>query len=809
VTWNIGTRARIRFLLQASGDPASTAYRLDFQKNGAGGYVVVPVVSSVSAAYGTVTFGAIGTGANGSTTVAPSYPTGITAGQYLTCVVTSGATNSETPSTPSGWTSLATGASTDGTYGVDAGPRRVTVFGKEADGTESGTLTVSITNGGTCRGTISRWTKAGSGAWQVVGQGGNDSTSGTGFSAATASMNWNTGDATLVAVGQRVDTVTQSSKSLTASGVTFGATTNRADTAVTTGNDHRHVVDTFAACTSTSNVNAAPTWAYTGSAACSGGLVIVRLREYTSAATNEVWIDASGNIAASAATSTTAQLTGGSGTFVAGSISDDTNPLPSVDIGADGNTELEWCVNTQSPAVNTDYFDFRVTANGTALDTYTATPRLTLGTGGSAITSAPGAATNSQLTGSATAVSAITAAAGSATNSQLTGSAVVGAAISAAAGAATASLLVGSTVAVSSITAAAGVATASGLTGTKTASASITAAAGAATSAQLTGSSVAVSAITAAAGSATNSQLTGSSGVGSSISAAAGIATTSVLTGSAIATASITGAAGAATSAQVVGSAVAASAITAAAGSATNAQLTGSAATGSSITAAAGAATSSQLAGGSIAVATISTAAGVATASGLTGTKTAAATITAAAGAATSGTLTGTAGTGSTMSAAAGVATASTLTATSTATASLTSASGAATVSALAGSATARSSITAATGTSSAGTLSGQQFVPGSTVTPAAGLATNATLVGTAISRASIVAVDGFAIGQILFSPPIGTPTSSARWFQSNLQDETRNNEGVDQRTNLAEATRINVSSGRRSNYTSAGRSNH
>ncbi|MBE7419847.1 MAG: hypothetical protein HS128_19245 [Ideonella sp.] len=227
----------------------------------------------------TITFGAIGTGANGSTSVAPSYPSGITAGQYLVCVVTSGGSANPTPSTPSGWTLLATGASTDGTWGVDAGPRRVTVFGKVAAGSESGTLSVTITGGNTCRGTISRFTKSqATYSWDVVAQGGNDSTSGTGFSAATSAIDWAVGDATLVAVGQRVDSATQSSQSLTASGITFGTRTNRASTAVTTGNDHRHVVDTFAAITAGSG-SAAPTWAYTASASVSGGVVIVRLRE--------------------------------------------------------------------------------------------------------------------------------------------------------------------------------------------------------------------------------------------------------------------------------------------------------------------------------------------------------------------------------------------------------------------------------------------------------------------------------------------------------------------------------------------------
>jgi hypothetical protein len=373
----------VRALVDGTGDLPSTAYALRYQKNGTGGYLPVPVGSGVSEAYGTVTFGAAGTAANGSTSVAPTYPAGITAGQYLVAVVTSGATNSETPTPADGtWTQLATGASTDGTFGIDTGPRRVTVFGKEATGSETGTSTFNLTNGSTARGQIYRFTKAGSGAWAVSAQGGNDSTSGTGFSATLASMNWNTGDATLVAVGQRVDSATQSSQSLAASGVTFGTRTNRETTAVTTGNDHRCVVDTFAAVTGTSNVDAAPTWSYTASASVSGGVVVVRLREYTAPVTNELYVSPSANIAAGGE-ATTARLAAPAGKttsdFVAGRRWDDENGADSVDVTADDYTELEWCLQAQSPASNGDFFDLRVYAGSSPLASYGVTPRWTIG----------------------------------------------------------------------------------------------------------------------------------------------------------------------------------------------------------------------------------------------------------------------------------------------------------------------------------------------------------------------------------------------------------------------------------------------
>lgn len=225
----------------------------------------------------TVSFGSIGTGANGGATLSVPIPAG-SEGDYLTLHVTSGATSSATPSTPDGWTLLATGASTDGTFGGDTGPRRATVFGREADGTEAGNLPVTITGGNTCRGTIIRWPKSQpTYIWDVQGEGADDSTSGTGVSAATASINWATGDHAVVTVGQRVDSATQSAQALSASGTTFGTLTNRASVAVTTGNDHRHVIDS--APVTTGGGAAATTWAYTASAAVSAGVAIVRLRE--------------------------------------------------------------------------------------------------------------------------------------------------------------------------------------------------------------------------------------------------------------------------------------------------------------------------------------------------------------------------------------------------------------------------------------------------------------------------------------------------------------------------------------------------
>jgi len=98
----------------------------------------------------------------------------------------------------------------------------------------------------------------------------------------------------------------------------------------------------------------------------------------------EFLLSASGNIAAGGTTATTARLTAPSGKttgdFDAGKISDDTNPLPTIDISADGYTEVEFAVEANSAEVVAgDVYEFRIVeSTGTLLDSYTVTPQWTI-----------------------------------------------------------------------------------------------------------------------------------------------------------------------------------------------------------------------------------------------------------------------------------------------------------------------------------------------------------------------------------------------------------------------------------------------
>lgn len=71
---------------------------------------------------------------------------------------------------------------------------------------------------------------------------------------------------------------------------------------------------------------------------------------------------------------TTAMLTAPSGKttgdFEAGRIQDDENPADSVDLGEDKYTEYEWCIEATDAAEDDADYEFRVTDNGTPLDSY-------------------------------------------------------------------------------------------------------------------------------------------------------------------------------------------------------------------------------------------------------------------------------------------------------------------------------------------------------------------------------------------------------------------------------------------------------
>lgn len=354
-------------------------FRLEYRKD-AGSWAAVPVGVSPAPS---VSWGDVGTAASGTTACTPGYPAGINAStSKLYCIATGRSNTADTqPTMPSGWTWIGGLEGGTGTWGVDTGTRRVDIFRKDTvTGSESGTVTVSLsgTTANTLRASIIRVeVPAGHSIVEEIGTGA-DTTNGTGYSAAsTSNIDWLANDLAIVAVAQNLDSGTLSSVSLTATDVTFGTLTSRASTAVTNGNDHRHIIYSAPVSSVTGTPDNAPTFAYTCSGSCSGPTAFLRLRSVQD--TRDVYVQTSANITAGGQ-ATTAQLAAPSGmttsNFVAGRMWDDENGTDTVAVASGEYTELEWCLYFDAAASGT--YDFRVTDGGTALQTYTVTPSVTI-----------------------------------------------------------------------------------------------------------------------------------------------------------------------------------------------------------------------------------------------------------------------------------------------------------------------------------------------------------------------------------------------------------------------------------------------
>lgn len=395
VTAPLAQNLLVRALVDATGDPASTAYTLRYQKNGSGGYVTVPVGANSSPAVSYGAIGTIGYSASGGTSVDAAYPSGITSRSGLVLIVGQkpSSANGGTVTTPSGWTlqGSLTGAN-DGdtggyttTLGADTGNCNLFVYTKNTvTGSESGNLTVTVGTNGVCWGVIVRLQSSDDCTWSWACGVGKDTSAGN-VSIATGSLAIASGDHVLMGMVIPTDVTTPSqfsAEALSQSGTTFGTVTEIGEPDSTTGND----IGGFLAEAPVSSGSGSG--AATLTATAGGTTTNVRgpgfvLRARVAAVAREVYVATSSNIAGGGE-ATTARLTAPSGKstsdFVTGRRWDDENGTDSIDITADDYTEVEWCIQAQAPAAAGDYFDFRVYSGSSALTSYTATARWTIGT---------------------------------------------------------------------------------------------------------------------------------------------------------------------------------------------------------------------------------------------------------------------------------------------------------------------------------------------------------------------------------------------------------------------------------------------
>jgi fibronectin type 3 domain-containing protein len=125
----------------------------------------------------TVAFGAAGAPVYSTGNPAPSYPTGVTAGQYILLFVAT-KPESATSTTPAGFTLLGSYLTSQGegdilASGIDEGPMLIEVFGREAASALSGTVTVTNASNNVSAAVIARFTKTAA-AWEIGIVGGKD-----------------------------------------------------------------------------------------------------------------------------------------------------------------------------------------------------------------------------------------------------------------------------------------------------------------------------------------------------------------------------------------------------------------------------------------------------------------------------------------------------------------------------------------------------------------------------------------------------------------------------------------------------------
>lgn len=225
---------------------------------------------------------------------APGYPSSISAGNLLLLSVASKyPTNG--PATPSGWTLLDQVQGGHGSAGADAGNVYCTVFYKVADGTETGTLTLTLTGVNSSFSRIFRYVTNSSSAFDTLASTtGSQNTPGTSWSVTgAADPGIRAGDVVVAFSAINSDAYTYSAEAITATGMTFTSTTEQLD-AGTGGGDDTYLVVADARGTAGPS-SAAPVFAMTASGSATdnpaGAVVFARLRLAASTGTSTVTLD--------------------------------------------------------------------------------------------------------------------------------------------------------------------------------------------------------------------------------------------------------------------------------------------------------------------------------------------------------------------------------------------------------------------------------------------------------------------------------------------------------------------------------------
>jgi hypothetical protein len=203
-----------------------------------------------SVAYDPIAFVMAGTSANGTTSLSVAYPaTSITANMAIFLVVSTKLQGCR-PSTPTGFRRLPGGESIawSGGNGSDQGAIRQTIFYKLAVGGESGSVSVTITNGNSAEGTIYVFSKDADANWHIEVSGGHHNIPNTtSYSVRSwASMQTQSGDVIFCPHAVNTDTYTWSAQALAQTGATIETVTQEiTEIGTTQGNDQEQFASMF------------------------------------------------------------------------------------------------------------------------------------------------------------------------------------------------------------------------------------------------------------------------------------------------------------------------------------------------------------------------------------------------------------------------------------------------------------------------------------------------------------------------------------------------------------------------------------
>jgi hypothetical protein len=243
---------------------------------------VLALQPSLSAA---VAFGSLGasTTTGGVTTADVAYPASISAGDLLVLCV--GAKYNSVFTDPSSPWVAGTGngnGTGSGASGADAGTMYPYMWVKEADGSETGNLTLTFTSVNVVHLKMFRYTKAGGTTWDYATASMGDGTPNTAWSLTPSSDPGVTGgDMLLSCTYSNTDLYTFATHTYTQTGITFGTITERNNIQNGTGDDISNLSVDVAVTSGTSS--SAPTFGSTASGSSTnrpaGAGMIIRMRE--------------------------------------------------------------------------------------------------------------------------------------------------------------------------------------------------------------------------------------------------------------------------------------------------------------------------------------------------------------------------------------------------------------------------------------------------------------------------------------------------------------------------------------------------